>query len=222
MHTTFKHVVHHVNANPAIYVDHALWSRVMPSSERMRVSNMLSGVSDPLFAFGSDVLDYYHAPQGPRVSRGMASGHRLIKSIEATTAQFSTLNTRSLNDPRHFWTRRAISRGANLMTLEEAQMSKRLAILDMLGARLMMMSLLMAADRYSKKLIGLMSFDEPYALFQSFPRAHRVFGWVFPALEITGVDLTRFFDDMSKLKPAQKFPVKHASARLVPALKLAS
>ena len=62
MHTTFKHVVHHVNANPAIYVDHALWSRVMPSSERMRVSNMLSGVSDPLFAFGSDVLDYYRAP----------------------------------------------------------------------------------------------------------------------------------------------------------------
>lgn len=125
MHTTFKHVVHHVNANPAIYVGHALWSRVMPSSERMRVSNMLLGVRDPLFAFGSDVLDYYRAPQGPQVSRGMASGHRLIKSIEATTAQFATLNTRSLNDPRHFWTRRAISRGANLKTPEEAQMSKR-------------------------------------------------------------------------------------------------
>ena len=93
MHTTFKHVVHHVNANPAIYVDHALWSRVMPSSERMRVSNMLSGVSDPLFAFGSDVLDYYHAPQGPRVSRGMASGHRLIKSIEATTVKQAVIDT---------------------------------------------------------------------------------------------------------------------------------
>lgn len=62
MHTPFKHLVHYVNANPAIYVGHALWSRVVPSSERMRVSNMLLGVRDPLFAFGSDVLDYYRAP----------------------------------------------------------------------------------------------------------------------------------------------------------------
>ena len=222
MHTPLKHVAHYVNANPAIYVGHALWSRAVPSSEQMRVSNMLLGVRDPLFAFGSDVLDYYRAPQGAQVSRGMASGDRLIKSIEATTAQFATLNTRSFNDPRYFWTRHAIPRGANLMTPEEAQMSRRLAILDMPGTRLIMMSLLMAAGKYSQKLIGLMSFDEAYALFQSFPRADRVFGWVFPALENTGVDLTRFFDDMSKLRPAQKFPAKHASARLVPALKLAS
>jgi len=222
MHTPFKLVAHHVNANPAIYAGHALWSRAVPSSEQMKVSNMLLGVRAPLFAFGSDVLDYYRASQGAQVCRGMASGDRLIKSIEATTAQFATLNTRSFNDPRYFWTRHAISQGTNLKTPEQAQMSKRLAILDMPGARLIMMSLLMAADKYSKKLIGLMSFDQPYALFQSFPRAHRVFGWVFPALENTGVDLTRFFDDMSKLKPAQKFPVKHASARPVPALKLAS
>ena len=72
-------------------------------------------------------------------------------------------------------------------------MSKCLAILDMPGARLIVMSLLMAADKYSKKLIGLMSFDQPYGLYQSFPRAHRVFGCVFPALTNTGVDLTRFF-----------------------------
>ena len=91
----------------------------------------------------------------------MASGHRLIKSIEATTAQFATLNTRSFNDPRHFWTRHAIPRSANLKTPEQAQMSKRLAVLDMPGARLIMMSLLMAADKYSKKLIGLISFDDP-------------------------------------------------------------
>ncbi|MGR3598851.1 MAG: hypothetical protein ACU0FH_00355 [Heliomarina sp.] len=222
MHTPFKTVAHHVNANPAIYVGHALWSRAVPSSERMRVSNLLLDVRDPLFAFGSNVLDYYRARQGAQVCRGMASGDRLIKSIDATTAQFATLNTRSFNDPRYFWTRNAISRGANLKTPGQAQMSERLAILDMPGARLIMMSLLMAADKYSKKLIGLMSFDQPYALFQSLPRAHRVFGWVFPALENTGVDLTRFFDDMSKLKPAQIFPVKHASARLVPVLKLAS
>jgi hypothetical protein len=222
MHTPFKLVARHVNANPAIYVGHALWSRAVPSSERMRVSNMLLGVRDPLFAFGSDVLDYYRAPQGAKVCRGMASGDRLIKSIEATTAQFATVNTCSFNDPRYFWTRHAIPRSANLKTPEQAQMSKRLALLDMPGARLIMMSLLMAADKYSKKLIGLMSFDQPYALFKSFPRAHRVFGWVFPALANTGVDLTRFFDDMFKLKPAQMFPVKHASARPVPVLKLAS
>jgi len=222
MHTPFKLVARHVNANPAIYVGHALWSRAVPSSEQMKVSNMLLGVRDPLFAFGSNVLDYYRAPQGAQVCRSMASGDRLIKSIDATTAQFATLNTRSFNDPRYFWTRHAISQGANLKTPEQAQMSKRLALLDMPGARLIMMSLLMAADKYSKKLIGLMSFDQPYALFKSFPRAHRVFGWVCPALANTGVDLTRFFDDMSKLKPAQKFPVKHASARPVPVLKLAS
>lgn len=222
MHTPFEHLVHYLNADPAIYVGHALWSQAVPSSERMRVSNILLGVRDSLFAFGSDVLDYYRAPQGPQVYRGMASGDRLIKSIEATTAQFAILNTRSFNDPRYFWTRHAIPRGANLKTPEQAQMSKRLAILDMPGARLIMMSLLMAADKYSKKLIGLMSFDQPYDLFKSFPRANRVFGWVFPALENTCVDLTRFFDDMSKLKPAQKFPVKHASARPVPVLKLAS
>ena len=222
MHTPFKLVARHVNANPAIDVGHALWSRAVPSSEQMKVSNMLLGVRDPLFAFGSNVLDYYRAPQGAQVCRSMASGDRLIKSIDATTAQFATLNTRSFNDPRYFWTRHAISQGANLKTPEQAQMSKRLALLDMPGARLIMMSLLMAADKYSKKLIGLMSFDQPYALFKSFPRAHRVFGWVFPALANTGVDLTRFFDDMSKLKPAQKFPVKHASARPVPVLKLAS
>ena len=99
MHTPFKHVAHHVNANPAIYVGHALWSRAVPSSEQMRVSNLLLGVRDPVFAFGSDVLDYYRAPQGAQVCRGMASGDRLIKSIEATAAQFATLNTRSLNDP---------------------------------------------------------------------------------------------------------------------------
>jgi hypothetical protein len=222
MHTPIKLVAHHVNANPAIYVGHALRSRAMPSSDRMRVSNLLLDVRDPLFAFGFDVLDYYRAPQGAQVCRGMASGDRLIKSIDATTAQFATLNTRSYNDPRYFWTRHAIPQGANLKTPEEAQMSERLAILDMPGARLIMMSLLMAADKYSKKLIGLMSFDQSYALFQSLPRAHRVFGWVFPALENTGVDLTRFFDHMSKLKPAQKFPAKHASARPVPALKIAS
>ncbi|MCF7779345.1 hypothetical protein GLP59_17195 [Sulfitobacter sp. M220] len=222
MHTPFKLVARHVNANPAIYVGHALWSRAVPSSEQMRVSNLLLGVRDPLFAFGSDVLDYYRAPQGAQVCRSMASGDRLIKSIEATTAQFATLNTRSFNDPRYFWTRHAISQGTNLKTPEQAQMSKRLALLDMPGARLIIMSLLMAADKSSKKLIGLMSFDQPYALFKSFRRAHRVFEWVFPALANTGVDLTRFFDDMSKLKPAQKFPVKHASARPVPALKLAS
>ena len=222
MHTPFKLVARHVNANPAIYVGHALWSRAVPSSEQMRVSNLLLGVRDPVFAFGSDVLDYYRAPQGAQVCRGMASGDRLIKSIEATTAQFATLNTRSFNDPRYFWTRHAISQGTNLKTPEQAQMSKRLALLDMPGARLIMMSLLMAADKYSKKLIGLMSFDQPYALLQSFPRAHRVFGWVFPALANTGVDLTRFFYDLAKLKPAQMFPVKHASARPLPALKLAS
>ena len=91
MHTPFKLVARHVNANPAIYVGHALWSRAVPSSEQMRVSNLLLGVRDPLFAFGSDVLDYYRAPQGAQVCRGMASGDRLIKSIEATTAQFLSL-----------------------------------------------------------------------------------------------------------------------------------
>tara|TARA_R100000687_G_scaffold9653_1_gene8551 strand:+ start:448 stop:1116 length:669 start_codon:yes stop_codon:yes gene_type:complete len=222
MHTTLNYVVHHVNANPAIYVGHALWSRAIPTSQRMRVSKVLWGVRDPLLAYGSDVLAYYRAPQGPQVICNMASGDRLIQSIDATTVQFSFLNAHCQNDPRHYWMRRAISRGANRETPEEAQMSKRLAILDMPGARLIMMSLLMAAGKYSQKLIRLMSFDEPYTLFQSFPRAHRVFGWVFPALANTGVDLTRFFDDMSNFKPAQEFPIKYASARQVPALKFAS
>jgi putative SOS response-associated peptidase YedK len=144
MHTTLTHMVHHVNANPAIYVGHALWSRVIPSSERMRAAKMLLGLCGPLLTFGSDVLAYYHAPQGSQVSRHMASGHRLIQTINATTAQFATLNTRCQNDPRHLWMRRAISRGANFETPEEAQMSRRLAILDMPGARLIMMSLLTA------------------------------------------------------------------------------
>ncbi|RBW44996.1 hypothetical protein DS901_05025 [Loktanella sp. D2R18] len=79
-------------------------------------------------------------------------------------------------------------------------MSVRLAILDMPGARLIMMSMLMASNKYSKRLIELMAFEQPYTVFQVSPRAYSVFGWVLPALEKANVDLDRFFKDMLELE----------------------
>jgi len=82
------------------------------------------------------------------------------------------------------------------------KMSKRLAILDMPSARLIMMSLLNAATSIPKSSSGLCSFrTKPYALLSELSRAHRVLGGSFQHLENTGRrSHSIFLDfDMSKL-----------------------
>jgi len=76
-----------------------------------------------------------------------------------------TLKSRSLNDPHILDAARDFT-GSNLKTAEEAQMSKRLAILRLCKRRLHLMSFADGCRQDIQKAIGLMSFDETVCLFQ--------------------------------------------------------
>lgn len=92
----------------------------------------------------------------------------------------------------------------------------RLAILDIPGPRLIMTAMLMGANKYSGKLIEFLAFHRPYFLYQHDRSASNVFGWVLPALEKTGVDLDRFFDDMLELQYLDPVRARNVSPRQVP------
>jgi hypothetical protein len=205
MQITLHRVAHQVNADPTLYVGHPLSTRSLTRAGQLKVSDALLRVREPLEAFGYDVLAYYRTPEGATGAYQMASGDRLLKSIAATTAQFASLNNLSSGDPRRNWTRGRVRAVSVPRGPAELRMSERLAILDMPGPRLMMMSMLMATTLYSRKLIRLMAFEQPYIQFRTSSRAHRVFGWVLPALEEAGVDLERFFCDMATLNPERPY-----------------
>lgn len=210
-------VARHINDDPAIFVGESLFAQMVSRAEQHRIANALLEVRDPLLEFGSDIVAYYRAPNRAPDASQTVSSDRLIQRIDAITKRFSCLHNYSENDPRFLWSRKEATRREILGMSEVEKKSVRLATLDMPGSRLIMISMLMAVDVYSQKLIELMSFEQRYASFYYSDRAHNVFDWVFPALENTGVDLERFFDDMHMLRPVQPFPSKQVSPRQSPA-----
>jgi len=90
---------------------------------------MFVGRSDPLFCVRAPPFWIFTARRRPtQVCRAwqVATGYQVI---EANTAQLLPLNIGSLNDPRHFWTRRAISIGVQILDAGRGADVKRLAIL---------------------------------------------------------------------------------------------
>lgn len=204
-------VARHINDDPAIFVGESLFSQMASRAEQHQIANALLEVRDPLLEFGSDILAYYRAPNRAPDASQTVSSDRLIQRIDAITKRFSSLHNYSKNDPRFLWTRKEATRVAIPGMSEGEKKPVRLATLDMPGARLIMISMLMAVGIHSKKLIKLMSFEQRYASLYYSNSAHNVFDWVFPALEETGVDLERFFDDMQNLRLAYSAPKKHPS-----------
>ncbi|MDO6726270.1 hypothetical protein Q4544_04915 [Cognatishimia sp. 1_MG-2023] len=210
-------VARHINDDPAIFVGESLFAQMVSRVEQHQIANALLEVHDPLLEFGSDIVAYYRAPNRVRDASQTVSSDRLIQRIDAITKRFSSLHNYSKNDPRFLWTRKEATRRAIPGMSEGEKKPVRLATLDMPGARLIMISMLMAVGIYSKKLIKLMSFEQRYASLYYSNSAHNVFDWVFTALEETGVDLERFFDDMHMLRTVQQVSSKRVSPRQNPA-----
>lgn len=211
MHNISHRVARHINADPSIYVRHPL-SRATPLAAPIT----LWAIREPLQAFGTDVLAYYSAPQGAAASRYVASGDRLIKSIDAATASFKGFDRPSGADTPSFSDQLQDIEAAMRLQPTKSALIARLAILDIPGPRLIMTAMLMGANKYSGKLIELLAFHELYTSFEHERRASNVFGWVLPALEKTGVDLDRFFDDMLELQYLDPVRARNVSPRQVP------
>lgn len=211
MHNIPHHVARHINADPSIYIGKTLSPGKIPPA----VFDALWEVRNPLQAFGADVLAYYCAPQGSVTERYVASGDRLIQNLDAATARSELFDCTSWADPQCFGDQLQDIEAAMRLQPTKSPLIARLAILDIPGPRLIMTAMLMGANKYSGKLIELLAFHRPYILFQHERRASNVFGWVLPALEKTGVDLDRFFDDMLELQYLDPVQAKHISPRQV-------